>query len=783
MYDDFESGYGKWTVHGEAFGKVPAAGTLEKQNPVSGFNGKYLVNTYLGGSDQLTGKIISKPIEIKHEYICFLIGGGSFSKQTCMNLLIDGQIVHSAKGRNSEQLEPGWWNVKAYIGKTAFLEIVDNATEGWGHINVDDIHFSNLPPNIQMEFPKDHPYFGNVALTVLDGKGWAAAELASSARLRDLLAAGKVEGPAETRYALGEKRPGAVGTTVKLDSGETKKVTFVISWYFPNRRQDNRGYDCMRPIEPIGNPVGNMYANFFTSSLDVAEYIRSNSPRLFGDTWLFHETYYKHTTLPYWLNQRLMMPTANLATETCQWWKSGRFWAWEGVGCCNGTCNHVWNYEHSMARLFPQLERSVRQWQDFGDGFNPQDGAIGHRGLNTGVAYDGQAGSVLKAYREHLVSPNEDFLKAHYPKIRQALEFLIRADGNDDGLIEGEQPNTYDIAFYGPNTFVGSLYLAALKAGEQMASIMSDSDFAARCKKIAAEGDRLSVQRLFDGEYFIQEVDLAKYPKNQYARGCLADQLFGQNWSHQLDLGYIYPKEKVRSALASVWKYNWAPDVGPQNKAYPADRPYADPGEPGLFICTWPKSKHLHKDAVLYRNEVWTGIEYQVAANMIYDGMITEGLSIIRSVHLRYDGAKHNPWNEVECGDHYARSMSAWGCVLALQGFLYDGPNALIGFAPNYKPEDFTGFFTAAEGWGNLVQLRSPGRQISRLQVKWGHVPVRTFIVSIPDGKKLKSAALTLDGKALDAKSIQSDSRVVFTLSASTDIPAGKSLEAAVQWE
>lgn len=782
MYDDFESGYGKWTIHGEAFGKAPAAGTLDKQNPVSGFNGKGLVNTYLGGSDQLTGKMISKPFEIKQEYICFLIGGGSFAKKTCMNLLIDGQIVHSARGRNNEHLDPGFWNVKSYLGKTAFLEIVDDATEGWGHINVDDIYFTNLPPNIQTEFPKDHPYFGNVALTAMDGKNWAVADIASAAKLRELLAAGKVEGPAETRYPLGEKRLGAVGTTVKLDTGETKRISFVLSWYFPNRRQDNRGYDVMGPIQPIGNPVGNMYANFFKSALDVANYIRDNAQRLIGDTALFHQTYYKRTTLPYWLNQRLMMPTANLATETCQWWKSGRFWAWEGVGCCNGTCNHVWNYEHTMARLFPELERSVRHWQDFGDGFNPKDGAIGHRGKGTGVAFDGQAGSIMKAYREHLSSANDEFLKQHYPNIKQALEFLIRADGNDDGIIEGEQANTYDIAFWGPNTFVGSLYLGALKAGEQMAIRMNDSDFAAKCRKIAESGGKYSAEKLFDGEYFFQDVDLAKHPKDQYGKGCLADQLFGQNWAHQLDLGYIYPQDKVRSALAAVWKYDWAPDVGPQNKAYPADRPYANPGEPGLFICTWPKSKHLHKDGVLYRNEVWTGIEYQVAANMIYDGLITEGLSVIRAVHMRYDGAKHNPWNEVECGDHYARSMSAWGCVLALQGYLYDGPQELIGFAPNYKPDNFESFFTAAEGWGNLTQKRSGNTQQSKIEVRWGHVPVKTFVAGLPQGKTLKSAKMMVDGQVVEAQTKQTGMRVSFALSTPADLTAGKNIEANIEW-
>ena len=234
--------------------------------------------------------------------------------------------------------------------------------------------------------------------------------------------------------------------------------------------------------------------------------------------------------------------------------------------------------------------------------------------------------------------------------------------------------------------------------------------------------------------------------------------------------------------MTAVWKYNWAPDVGPQNKVYTPERPFIRPGEPGLFICTWPKSKHLDKDGVRYQNEVWTGIEYQVAANMIYDGLVNEGLSVIRAVHLRYDGAKHNPWNEVECGDHYARSMSAWGCVLALQGYLYDGPNGLIGFAPNYKPEDFTGFFTAAEGWGNLVQKRDGNMQRSRIEVRWGHVPVKTFVAGLPEGKTVKSVKLMIDGKAVETKTQQTGTRLNFVLSNPADLIAGKTLEAAIEW-
>ena len=206
----------------------------------------------------------------------------------------------------------------------------------------------------------------------------------------------------------------------------------------------------------------------------------------------------------------------------------------------------------------------------------------------------------------------------------------------------------------------GGLYLAALKAAARMATIMHDNTFADTCTQIAIAGEKNSVDRLWNGEYFRQDVDLVKHPRFQYANGCLSDQLFGQTWAHVLDLGYIYPSDKVHTALESIWKYNWALDVAAQNHVHPPERVYANDGEAGLLVCTWPRGQHMGENGVRYRDEVWTGQEYQVAANMIYDGMTEEGLSIVKGLDERYSPAKHNPWNEIECGDHYARAMASW---------------------------------------------------------------------------------------------------------------------------
>ncbi|MBN1508009.1 MAG: hypothetical protein JW955_14250 [Sedimentisphaerales bacterium] len=762
VLNDFEGkDYGDWKVTGEAFGKAPPHGTLAGQQRVSAFLGAGLVNTFLGG-DRPHGTLTSPAFEISRKYINFLVGGGSHAGQTCINLLVDGKAVRTAAGKDNEKLEWSFWNVEDLQGKTATIQIVDRNSGGWGHINIDQIELADEPYVADLGPFDKLPDNGSLVLA-FPGQADMDQEPPATIHQFDYAWAKDLYVTREMTYPATEKRSMvAIPKRVELAPGDEHTFPFVLAWFFPNHPQG-----------------GHEYANRFKSAVDVAHYVLDNHDRLAGDTRKWHQTFYEDSTLPRWLLFRLHSTVSNLATGTCQWWQSGRFWAWEGVGCCEGTCTHVWNYAHAPARLFPELERSAREMQDFGEGFDQNSGLVGFRS-NRAYAADGQCGTVLKSYREHSCSPDDSFLRRNWPRIKKALEFSIKQDGNDDGLIENSQHNTYDINFEGPNTFVGSLYLAALRAGEEMAREMGDNEFARRCRKIFESGSRLSVERLWDGEYFIEIVDLTKHPKDQYDKGCLADQLFGQGWAHQLGLGYLYPRANVDQALHAVWKYDWAPDIGPHNEAHPPERWFALPGEAGLFTCTWPKSEYM-KEGVRYREEVWTGIEYQVAGHMVWENMVTEALAICRGVQDRYHPAKHNPFNEIECGDHYARAMASWGVYTALSGFEYHGPKGHIGFAPRTTPEDFRAAFSTAEGWGSFAQTRQTDVQREQIELRQGQLKLKTLAFHMPREWKAVHTAVRLDGKVLNHHTQLGTAHVDIELTDRVEIPTGRTLQVEIR--
>src|SRR6185369_11236940 len=218
--------------------------------------------------------------------------------------------------------------------------------------------------------------------------------------------------------------------------------------------------------------------------------------------------------------------------------------------------------------------------------------------------------------------------------------------------------------------------------------------------------------QLFDGEYFINKVDSKHLDAINSGTGCEIDQVMGQSWAFQVGLPRVFPARETLSALRALWRYNFTPDAGPYRDVYKAGRWYAMPGEAGLLMCTFPRSdwdyaraKGKGPDwAAGYFNECMNGFEYQVASHMIAEGMIMEGLAVTRAVHDRYHASRRNPWNEVECGDHYARSMASYGIFLAAAGFEHHGPQGHIGFAPRVTPEDFRAAFTTAEGWGSYSQ-------------------------------------------------------------------------------
>ncbi len=775
VFETFEDGYGSWRVDGEAFGTEPASGTLPNQQPVSGFVGKRLVNTYRGG-DGTRGTLTSPPFKIERRFVAFLMGGGGHAGRTCMNLLLDGRTVRTATGRNEERLDWQEWDVAEFEGRTARLEIVDQTTEGWGHINVDQIVLTDEPPSSRVPLESRDDY-GSMALAVLGPKEGvrAVAQLQVDPAEAVFAASGQAETPEAVR-PFGERLLGAVGRKITLAPGGVGEVVFLVAWFFPGLRRRTLG-----PLQDI-DQLQRSYAGRFGSAAEVARQVAKDWPRLAELTRLWTRTWYD-STLPYWFLDRTFAPICTLATNTCFQFANGRFYAFEGVYCCQGTCQHVWNYAQSVARVFPELERDLRERTDFGTSWH-ENGATDYRGeCARHVAHDGQCGVILRAWREHQMAPDDRYLRATWPRIKKSVEYLIGLDGGEDGLLEGEQYNTLDASWFGPMAWISSFYLAALRAAEAMAREMGDGTFAERCARIAERGRVGLVNELFNGEYFIHKPDPAHPKATNTNQGCHIDQLMGQAWAWQVGLPRVVGEAETRSALQAIWKYNFTPDVGPfrEQSFIKGGRWYAMAGEGGVVMTTFPKGGVEQAAGTggfgYYFNEVWTGQEHQLAAHMLWEGLVEEALVITRILHDRHHALRRNPYNEVECSDHYTRAMASHGTFLAACGYEHHGPQGHLGFAPRLSPHAFRAPFTTAEAWGTFAQERANGKQRATIEVRYGRVRLRTLALAVPDGITVSSLEVRLNGAQPDATFEQSGPRVMIRLARELVIEQGARLE------
>jgi hypothetical protein len=225
---------------------------------------------------------------------------------------------------------------------------------------------------------------------------------------------------------------------------------------------------------------------------------------------------------------------------------------------------------------------------------------------------------------------------------------------------------------------------------------------------------------LFNGEYYVQQLPPGDTHRYQFGDGCLADQLFGQTLAHLTGLGHLFPAEHVRSAIAAVHRHNLRRDVADHDNV---QRSYAVAGDGGLLLCSWPNGGRPALPFV-YSDEVWTGIEYQVATHLVYEGLVDEALEVVRTVRARHDGVRRNPWNEAECGNHYARSLAAWGLVVALSGAQANVQRGELGFAPAIGGA-FSCVFSTGTAWGR-VRL---DHGFAELLVLGGELPPTTITV------------------------------------------------------
>lgn len=468
---------------------------------------------------------------------------------------------------------------------------------------------------------------------------------------------------------------GALCVKKSVDAKSKESFRFAFTWNFPNRQ----AWEDEKTI------VGNWYSRHYRDAWDAALEIVPRLDELERRSLAFTRKIIA-LDAPDTIKEAALSNLAVLKSQTVFRVPSGHFMGWEGSfhheGSCHGSCTHVWNYENAVACLFPDLARSMRD-VEFNYSMNPETGAMDFRTplplgaeLKGAVAADGQMGTIMKAYRDWKICGDDAWLEAIWPKVKKALQFAwcgegvhkwdkewqtVGWDAKKSGLMDGEQHNTMDVNYYGPNSQMGFWYLGALRAAEEMAKATGDREFAEECRAIFEKGSKRIDAELFNGEYYEQKIP-GGHGELRYQLGkcCLVDQLVGQQMAHLWDLGDLAEKDNLKTTCRSIMKYNFMPDF---THHFNNMRTYCAGEEAGLLMGSWPRGRE--KIPFPYFGEVMTGFEYVAAAEMIFQGLDNDAVKVVKAIRDRHEGLKRNPFNEPECGHNYARSMASWNCLLA----------------------------------------------------------------------------------------------------------------------
>jgi len=570
----------------------------------------------------------------------------------------------------------------------------------------------------------------------------------------------------------------------RLAPGEARSYPIVIAWHFPNcylqeggkpPGPEVRGVAGCRTVAPgMSPPWHPYYSTIWKDAREVALYVEGEYASLRARTVTFQQALFSSTLPPYVLDA----VSANLAilkSPTVLRQANGNLWGWEGCfpdnGCCHGSCTHVWNYAQALPHLYPQLERTLRDLE-LGRSMDERghvtfrgaipDGPVDH---SWHAAADGQLGGIMKVFRDWQISGDPNFMKRLYPLAKRSLDYCIATwDPDHRGALFEPHHNTYDIEFWGADGMCTGIYLGALSAMALMARAADETADAEHFGDMAKRCAQFMDSQLFNGEYYQQKVEYQglrdqsfantvahvdekssemqqllkrEGPKYQYGSGCLSDGVIGawMAWIYGIDTPLA--REHVRSNLRAIFKHNFKTDLSQHANA---QRPgYAMGREPGLLLCSWPRGDKPTLPFV-YSDEVWTGIEYQVASHLIAEGFVSEGLTIVKALRSRYDGRTRNPWDEYECGNYYARAMASYSLLPALAGFRYSAVERTLWFGPQLDIRPFKTFFSTAAAFGT-IEL---GADSLRLQVIEGELPVEKLVLADKAGAKTLDWRVTI---------------------------------------
>ena len=518
--------------------------------------------------------------------------------------------------------------------------------------------------------------------------------------------------------------------SVTSDAHETAQTDFVYTWNVPN------AYNYWSPVkDEFGADLTwkHWYATRFASSRDSAAYTLAHLSDLWDKTALYRKAMFSQTLPPYIVDAAASTLSV-LRSATVMRLENGAFYGFEGCGekegSCEGTCQHVWNYAYALCFLFPDLERSIRELE-----FTYQTASDGcmdfrlklplGRDMTRFPCFDGQTGAVIKTLREWKLSGDTAWLKKQYPAVKKVLSFAwsadnpFRWDAAHKGVADGRMHHTLDMELFGASGWLQGLYLAALKAAESMAKAVGDDAFAAECASLFESGYNYTKERLFNGSYFVQDIDLTDKSvvdafgcaatyfndetgeiKYQIGEGCEIDQLLGAWHASICGIGRVFDEEQLQSAASALYRNNFKPSLRGFTNPW---RLFAVNDEPGSIICAYPDGAKKPAIPIPYCEECMNGFEYALAGTLIACGRLEEGLAVAKAVRDKYNGANRNPYNEIECGSNYARSMASYALIPLLAGFSFDMPHGALGFAPKIAGNDFSCVWSAGNAFGTFT--------------------------------------------------------------------------------
>lgn len=599
----------------------------------------------------------------------------------------------------------------------------------------------------------NHETFGSAALTVIGhepvikGEWFRGGWFDGITALWREVSTGTFTANAGSSEAEHGRNGGSLLIAGSLAPGESVTCPIALSWHFPNVHYSvgvaecapGESCDCAPAEGDTSDPAPKWrpyYASQWADARAVALYVSEHYRSLRERTEAFQAALFS-STLPAYVLDAISANLAILKSPTVLRQEDGNLWAWEGCfadsGCCHGSCTHVWNYAQALPHLFPALERTLREQE-----YRYSQDSRGHVNFrsalpmaatthNDHAAADGQLGGILKVYRDWQIGGDTEWMRGLYPLVKRSIDYGIQLwDPDRQGALIEPHHNTYDIEFWGPDGMCTSIYVAALTAMAAMAHATDNASEATSYKELAAKGAEYLDSSLFNGEYFEQKVmweglrdqsfagSLAKAagrtdersrilrtegPKYQYGEGCLSDGVIGAWMAKIYGVETPQTRANIVKHLQAIYRYNFQEDLFDHACL---QRPgYALGHEPGLLLCSWPRGNKPTLPFV-YSDEVWTGIEYQVASHMIEEGLVDEGLRIVESVRRRYSGHNRNPWNEYECGSYYARAMSSYALLGSLSGFRYSAVEKTLWFAPKLDSDPFQTFFSTASGYGTI---------------------------------------------------------------------------------